>query len=293
MKLHQEQHRTLYEVHTLKTNEKWQQLYKELLEKQGEMKRVSEQQMLKTEKELTKLKQKLAEVIKENQQKGEELERLKQKVDQTECRLLDQERRFNEQIQLLKREFSRHDQPTTASAQQQEAKPTVTNTIASQGQPDNKDVWEFTVDRFTERKTSKAKWESPVMMTPRGYKLLLEVWPNGQNEGRGTHVSVWLQYQREEGDEMKWPARVTMNLELLKQSWVPGNTRKMIIMESFDIECDKYTSKRRYHLIGTFSNTLIAHKTLSENQQFLKDDSLKMKITLLKEQPIETADSTS
>ena len=112
------------------------------------------------------------------------------------------------------------------------------------------------------------------MTTPCGYKLKLEVWPDGQEKGKESHVSVWLHYLSEEGDKRKWSARITMILELLKQYRVPGDTQKMIVMESFDICCEKYTSKRRQNCIGTFSNTLIAHKILDENQQFIKDLSL-------------------
>ena len=145
---------------------------------------------------------------------------------------------------------------------------------------------DFIIDNFTERKANKEKWESPTMTTPHGYKLKLEVWPDGQDKGKGSHISVWLHYLSEEGDKRKWSARITLTMELLKQYWVPGDTQKIIIMESFDIRCEKYTSKRRYNCIGTFSNTRIAHKKLDENQQFIKDNSLKMQVTLLKEEPI-------
>ncbi len=289
MKLNQEKHRIMYEVHTIKMTEKWEQFHEEmrqLQEKQNEMMTASKKQAQELEKRVTELEQKVAEIIQEDQQKGEEIDKLKHKVDKLERKLQDQERRFDQQIQLLKQEFHHHDQPDSAYAikpQQQQIKPTVPE---QQPYVDIANPHVFTIDNFAERKVKKEKWESSIMMTPRGYQLLLEVWPSGQYEGKDTHVSVWLYYIREKGEETKWPARVTMNLELLRQNWVTQNTRKLIVMENFDILCDQYTNKRRYNLIGKFSNMLIDHKTLEENQQFLKDDSLKMQVTLLNEQPI-------
>lgn len=298
MKLCQEKHRTMYEVHTLKMTEKWQQFHKEMLqlqETQKEMMTASEQRAQEVEKKITHLEQKMAEITQEDQQKGEEINKLKLKVDELEYKLQDQERRFDQQIRLLKQEFhhhDQHDQPDSMYAikpEQQELKP---STVSELQQPhvDITNPHVFTIDNFAERKIKKEKWESPIMLTPRGYQLLLEVWPNGQYEGKDTHVSVWLHYIREKGEETKWPARMTMNLELLRQKRIPGNNRKVIFMESFDILCDQYTNKRRYNFIGKFSNTLIDHKTLEENQQFLKDNSLKMQITLLNEQPIGNSD---
>ena len=287
MKFYQEQHREMYEIHTLKLTEKWQQLHDEMLQFKEEQKQrvlASEKEAQKLEKVVTKLEQKVTEITKENQQKAVEIDKLERKVDRLERQLQDQEQTFDHKIEQLKH----HDQSAAtyaAKPQQQQSKP---SKVPIQ-QPDTTNAyqWEFTINNFAERRASKERWESSVMTTPNGYKLQLEVWPSGQKEGRESHVSVWLHYLREEGDERKWSARVTMTLELLKQDWVPGNNRNVIIMESFDIMCDKYTNKRRYNLIGTFSNTLIAHKTLDENQLFLKDNSLKMRITLLNEQPID------
>ena len=287
MKLYQEKHRTMYEVHTLKMTQQLQ----EMQEKQNQMMVESEQRAQELEKKVTKLEQTVIAVAQENQRKAEEIEKLVQKVDQLERKLQDQEVRFDQQIQPMKLEFNHHDQCDQPDSmymyavrpEQQQTKP-IPSKVPQQLAIANPYV--FTIDNFTERRANKEKCESPIMMTPRGYKLLLEVWPSGKYEGRDTHVSVWVQYIREEGEETKWPARVTMNLELLRQKNAPQNTRQVIVMESFDIRCDQYTSKRRYNFVGTFSNTLISHKALDENEQFLKNDSLKIQITLLNEQPI-------
>ena len=286
MKLYQEKHRTMYEVHTLKMTQQLQEMV-QFQEKQKE----SEQQAQELEKKITELEQMVTVLA---QGKAEDIEKLTQKVDQLERKLQDQEVRFDQQIQLLKLELRHHDQSDqpdstySVKRQQLQTKPS-TCTAPQQPPPPHVDITnpcEFTVDNFAKRKATEENWESPIMMTPNGYQLLLEVWPSGKNKGKDTHVSVWVHYIREKGEEKRFPAQVTMTLELLRQNQVPGNTRKVILMETFAILCSNYTDKRRYNLIGTFSDTLIDHKTLEENQQFLKNDSLKMRITLLNEQPI-------
>ena len=286
MKLYQEKHQTMYQVHTLKMTEKLQEMLR-FQEKHNQTMEESERRAQELEEKVTNLEQTVTALTQENQQ---EIKKLSQRVEELERKLQDQERRFDQQIQQLKIEFNHQDQsdqpdPTyAAKPKQQKAKP------ISSSPPQQLNIAKpcvFTINKFAERKANKEKWESPVMMTPNGYKLLLEVWPSGKYEGEDTHISVWVQYIREEvEEETKWPARVTMNLELLRQKKAPQNTRKVILMESFDIQCDHYSKKRQYNFIGKFSNTLISHKALEENQLFLKNDSLKMQVTLLSEQVI-------
>jgi hypothetical protein len=300
MKLDQEKHQTMYQIHTLKMTEQLQEML-QFQEKHNQTMEEGKQKAQELEEKVTNLEQTVIAVAQDNQQKAEEVEKLTQKVEQLERKLQDQERRFDQQMQQMKLEFNHHDlrdqrdqqdqpDPMYAAQAKQEATP-ISATPISSTVPQRLDIANrcvLTIDNFAERKASQEKWESPIMTTPNGYKLLLEVWPSGKYEGKDSHVSVWVQYIREEGEEeTKWPARVTMNLELLQQKWAPQNIRKVIFMESFDIQCDQYTKKRRYYLIGKFSNTLISHKALDESQLFLKNNSLKMQITLLKEEPIE------
>ena len=53
MKLYWEQHRTMYEIHTLKLMEKWQQLHDKMEEKQKQMMTTSEEQYQKFEEKVT------------------------------------------------------------------------------------------------------------------------------------------------------------------------------------------------------------------------------------------------
>lgn len=293
MKLYRESHRMMFETYYLKTMEDWKKHQREsqkLQERQREGMIARDRQVEELETKNTELEKKMAEIIQENQQRRAKVNELQLKADQLENRLLEQEERFHQQMILLKHELNNRDQPqpveqaAATSLQLQKAELSKVSMEC-----ENNQVWEFTVDNFMKRKANQEKWEGPEMTTPRGYNLQVDVWPSGQNKGKGSHVSVWMQYLNKMEDKAKkWPAKVTMTLELFNQ-YCGAEKWQNPIMESFDILCDRY--KHRYNYIGTFGDTLISHKTLGKNHQkklqFLKDDSLMMRITLLRECPIE------
>ena len=292
MKLYREQHRMMYEPYYLRSMEEWKKHQKEsqqLEEQRREGVTARVRQVEELERKNTELERRLNEVVQENQQRRAAMNELKQKVDKLEGQLLEQEKRFDEQIQQLRQELN-NSKPSQPAAQAAAVLPQL-----GKGKPnkvlmqqENDQVWEFTVDKFMIRKANQEKWEGPEMTTPLGYSLQVDVWPNGQNEGKGTHMSVWMQYVYKAEDKKKWPAKITMTLEFFNQ-YRGSEKWQNPIMESFNILCDQY--KNRYNCIGTFGDKLISHKTLGENHrkrlQFLKDDSLKLRITLLDERPIE------
>lgn len=290
-KLYRESHRMMFETYYLKTMEEWKK-HQEESQKLEEQQRRGMTERERTVEELqrknTELENKMAEIVQENQQRKAEINELKHKVDQLENHLLKQEERFN----LLKHELNNNrDQPQPveqAAATLPQVRKTELSKVSEECESNQ--VWEFTVDNFMKRKAKQEKWEGPEMTTPLGYNLQVDVWPNGQNKGKGSHVSVWMQYLNKTEDKTKkWPAKVTMTLELFNQ-YRGAEKWQNPIMETFNILCDRY--KRRYNCIGTFGDTLISHKTLGANHQkklqFLKDDLLTMRITLLHERPIDS-----
>lgn len=291
MKLYREKHGEMFESYSLKIIAKWKQLDKEISEiKQQQRKEKTEmEEKAKTlEEENKKLKERVNEIVQKNHQLGAELDQLKTKTDQLERQLKEQQQTFDQEMEQLKKLQNNSRQPQPVDVDTHIVpKPQIAQPSRALMEQSNT-TWEFTVDEFTKRKNNQEKWEGPVMTTPLGYNLQVEVWPDGQKEGKGSHVSVWMQYIHEvDGGKKKWPAKVTMTLELFNQ-YCGAESWQNPIMETFDILCDEY--KHRYNCVGTFSNTLITHKTLGENQQkkrqFLKDDSIKIRITLLEERPI-------
>ena len=72
---------------------------------------------------------------------------------------------------------------------------------------------------FRRHKTLSMDWfSSPFYTHPRGYKICLNVDANGYGEGKGTHVSVFIYMMQGEFDnELKWPFRGTITIQLLNQ----------------------------------------------------------------------------
>ena len=145
-----------------------------------------------------------------------------------------------------------------------------------QSLPINK-PWISTIDKFTERKANQDKWESGIVQTLLGYRLQLNVWPNGQKDGEGDHVSVWLGYLSGVHDNrLPFPTQLTMKLELHDHfgTWDLLRTEKFILTGAY---------KYRFNYIGTFNNNkLISHERL-HRRQFVQNDSILMCITLLEE----------
>ena len=127
---------------------------------------------------------------------------------------------------------------------------------------DSRDV--FTLENFSELKKAGKEWTSPPFKK-NGFTLKLSVWPNGQREGRNTHVSVWLENGTEEVEYFV-PAYFSVIVELVDQSHYCNNKQS-----AKTFTCD--TIGIRY--LGDFSNTFIAH---SELENYLKNDSLKFKV---------------
>ena len=135
----------------------------------------------------------------------------------------------------------------------------------------------MTIDEFTERKCHQTMWESDIRQTHSGFKLQLNVWPNGKERGEGTHMTVWLGYRLDDADQRpQIPTTMTMTLKL-EDSY---GKKDLIKTENFRIE---HIGKYRFNYIGTFKdNKLISHERLKK-QSFIQKDSIVMHITLIEE----------
>ena len=70
------------------------------------------------------------------------------------------------------------------------------------------------LSRILHYRFSKAFYTSSVS----GYKMCLGVFPGGNGEGRGTHVSLFIHLMKGESDlELKWPFRGSVVIEMLNQ----------------------------------------------------------------------------
>ena len=76
---------------------------------------------------------------------------------------------------------------------------------------------EFTVTEFSKRKQFDNMHYSPPFYThPQGYKMYLEVVPNGVGSGKGTHMSIYAHLKKGEHDnQLQCPFEGEIVLELL------------------------------------------------------------------------------
>ena len=81
----------------------------------------------------------------------------------------------------------------------------------------NQAPMEFIISDFSEKKEANEKWiSSPLYTHNSGYKFCLEVYPNGNLTGSGSHLSVFVALMRGEYDnELKWPFEGDIRVELL------------------------------------------------------------------------------
>ena len=79
--------------------------------------------------------------------------------------------------------------------------------------------WVIKMEGYQEKKEKNKVWFSdPVYSHFGGYKMCLRVDANGHNEGRGTHVSVYVHLMRGDNDNnLKWPFKGNINVSLLNQ----------------------------------------------------------------------------
>jgi TNF receptor-associated factor 4 len=76
---------------------------------------------------------------------------------------------------------------------------------------------DFVMNNFDQHKKDKDVWISPSFYShPHGYKMCLAVYANGLDDGKGTHVSVYVYIRRGEYDNiLRWPFQGTIPICVL------------------------------------------------------------------------------
>ena len=139
---------------------------------------------------------------------------------------------------------------------------------------------EITITNFEQHRRENGTWYSrPFYTHPKGYKLNLHIKANGQGEGRDTHASLRIHLMKGEFDEeLKWPFRANIIIEVLNQERDEGHYTKVV---SFDDSTSDDKSGRvtegEMSESGRGAATFISHARLLS--KYLKNDSLKMHIT--------------
>ena len=144
---------------------------------------------------------------------------------------------------------------------------------------------ELTMTNFEQHKIDNDSWYSPPFYThPRGYKMCLTVYANGDGRGKGTHVSVHARLMRGKFDDsLKWPFQGHVTVAMLNQLEDSNHTTKTIEFTDttdYDVVSRVTDGERAPSKWG--HSTVIAHTDLNYNSakncKYLKYDCLRFQI---------------
>ena len=95
-----------------------------------------------------------------------------------------------------------------------------------------KPLLEFTLTKFSKRKQSDNEYYSPAFYThahEQGYKICINIVPNGYGSGIGSHISVYIYHMKGEHDDLlHWPFQGDVLLEILNWREDNGHYKKRI-----------------------------------------------------------------
>ena len=145
---------------------------------------------------------------------------------------------------------------------------------------------DFTMTEFEEHKRNKDIWYSePFYTHPRGYKLHLQVYANGNRNGKNTHVSVGVCLMRGDFDnDLSWPFCGDVSVMLLNQKDKKNSECQTVhfsLEKSFDINhrvIDGESAPRARIIYQFLPHNQLGHNP-AKNCQFLKDDCLCFRVT--------------
>ena len=77
----------------------------------------------------------------------------------------------------------------------------------------------FAIDNFQERQRADESWYSPLFYSHEsGYKMCLRVYPNGDSDVKGTHLSIYIGLVPGEFDDLlSWPYCGSVTIHILNQ----------------------------------------------------------------------------
>ena len=134
-------------------------------------------------------------------------------------------------------------------------------------------------DNFEEYKHSAKPWHSPDFYShPNGFSMCLRVHANGELQGQGSHLSVFVHLTPGEHDSnLHWPFKAAVTFQLR------DNFRKAHVDSSapFDghekVACDRVTFGDRAQK-GYGTSRLISHRELFEDRKYLYNNALTFRI---------------
>ena len=140
---------------------------------------------------------------------------------------------------------------------------------------------------FTKKLIDKEEWHSnPFLAFGGGYQMCLQVYAAGNDDGEGTHVSVYLRLMKGPHDDKleqsgHWPLRGTFTIELLNQLNDSDHYSRIVQFHHHQCsECtDRVVSLTDYAARGWGKPQFISHNALFHHSNDYRSDSLIFRIS--------------
>ena len=151
----------------------------------------------------------------------------------------------------------------------------------------NQAPMEFIISDYRLKKEVNEVWySSPFYTHNRGYTFRLNVFPNGNGRGSGSHLSVGTALMRGEYDnELEWPFEGDIRVELLNWRADKNHHSDTIPFSRYTDPDGRHTSRvtnketeSSYGNIHFISHTDLAPTT---NTEYLRDDYLKLRVSAI------------
>ena len=145
---------------------------------------------------------------------------------------------------------------------------------------------EVTVTEFHMRKMYDSVYISPPFYTHKnGYKMRLEVYPNGCGNGKGTQISLFARLLKGENDcNLKWPTNINLTIELI--NWLEDDshfTDAINFTKAVSGACNQVTGTKEKADLPWGIHKFCAHSILYEathNIQFIEDDCIRVRVIM-------------
>ena len=137
---------------------------------------------------------------------------------------------------------------------------------------------------YSKHKRNDDVWYSPPFYTgPGGYKMCLRVDANGNDDGAGTHVSVFVYLMRgEHDDKLTWPFRGAITIQLVNQNRDQDHVKYNVVFDD-RAAARKAVSGRvtegEKAESGWGTDKFISHTKLESTKHYIKNDCIKFRVT--------------
>ena len=140
------------------------------------------------------------------------------------------------------------------------------------------------MSNFSIHKKSDKEWYSPSFLShPNGYEMCLRIIANGQYEGYGTHLSLYIHLMAGKNDDnLSWPFRGEVKVQLINHKG--NNVELSIFFHDFfgNQACNRVingipVNGGLVNRVGQGRALFISHDKL-QGSEFLRDDSIRVVI---------------